>query len=347
LQNLRKNLLIDLVRMSRGLPPLHGLPTSRQVQIPGQLLLLQKQLHRRQELVAREQLGDLLRALSDRKEFLDGLFQEMVRQEPEELKSRLEDKEPDIRLVATQAIADRRLHFEESLIDLLNDPSKEVQQAAQQALVRLSRGNNFSQDARAWHQWLLWQDIPGQPSPGWLAQKLRDGPPDLQKWLFAQLRDWHREDGTSILACTIPLLAPVSEPANDSQEAEPKGPSKTNAEEVADTPQDRLRRVLAGRLSKLSATALEDSLKGSNAEIRRAAASACALRKDKGHVPALVEALKDAEAAVSQAAHDALRELTGQDFGPPPGGDRARIESAAAAWLRWWQSQPQAASEAK
>jgi hypothetical protein len=84
-----------------------------------------------------------------------------------------------------------------------------------------------------------------------------------------------------------------------------------------------------------------------DAEIRRAAAAACALRNDKAHVPALVAALKDKGAAVSQAAHEALRALTGQDLGPAPGADAARIEAAAAAWLRWWQSQPRAVSESR
>jgi hypothetical protein len=353
LQALRQQLINDLVQRSWSTPAFYA----RQRILTQQRLIQQKQLQRRQQLQFREQLGELLRAKHDRKEFLDGLFQEMVRQSPEELKSRLEDNEADIRLVAVQAVADRRLHFEETLIDLLNDSSSEVQQAAHQALVRLSRGNDFgpapsgrpadrARAIRSWLGWLLWQDIPGQPSPHWLAQKLRDGPSDIQEWLLGQLRDWTRGDATSVLARTIPLLAPTSEPARDSQEAQPKASAKAKAEGSAETtPAEQLRGVLAGRLSKLSATALEHSLKDGDAEIRRAATAACALRNDKAHVPALAATLKDREPAVSQAAHAALRELTGQDLGPPPGADAARIESAVAAWLRWWQGQPQAGSK--
>ena len=79
LQETRQHLLIDLVRMSRGLPPLHA-PRQRPGQaIPWQFLLQRKQFLRRKEL----QVGELLRPLSDSKKFLEGLFQEMVRQDAE------------------------------------------------------------------------------------------------------------------------------------------------------------------------------------------------------------------------------------------------------------------------
>jgi hypothetical protein len=353
LQSIRLTLFTDLVRMSRGLQPLYA-PQGRfnpGQAIPGQAiprldLLLQKQWERRQQLLLREQLGELLGKLKDRKEFLNGLFQEMMHLGPDELKSRLADKEPDIRLVAVMAVADRRLHFEETLIDLLNDdPAAEVQAAAHQALVRLSRGNDFGpapnaapaarvQSIRAWQQWLLWQEIPGQPSPQWLARNFRSGSKDLQDWLLAQLSDWPREDGPSLLANTIPLLAAVVGSTGSSPGAEAKQSATTNAAEVA-AMQEQLRRALAHRLSRLRDEALDRCLTDNDVEIRRAAATACALRKDTRHLPALVAALQDQEAAVAQAAHEALRELTGQDFGPSPGADAAAIESATLAWLRW------------
>jgi hypothetical protein len=304
---------------------------------------------------AREQLGELLRKQADRKELLDGLFQEVVRQDPAELKARLQDKEPDIRLVAVRAVADRRLHFEDLLIGLLDDPSPDVAEAAQHGLVRLSRGNNFGPSrnataadragaSRAWLYWLLLQDIPGQPSPEWLAQKLRTGRPDLQDWLLDQLRDWPREDATTIVARTIPLLTAVSEPATDSPGAKIESSPTVKTQDVETSPQQQLRRALARRLSKLAGKALQTALASSDAEIRRAAIVACALREEKGLVPALIAALKDREAAVAQAAHQALRELTGQDLGPAAGASAAAIDSAAAAWLRWWQNQASAAS---
>jgi hypothetical protein len=351
-------MLVDLVRMSRGLPPLYAPPTPRNngqitAKTNGQITPLQRQILRRRQMLFREQLGELLRSLSDRKEFLDGLFQEMVRQAPEELKDRLKDEEADIRLVAVQAVADRRLHFEDTLIDLLDDPSPEVQEAARKALVRLSRGNDFGPArnpgaSRLWTLWLLWQDIPGQPSPEWLAQKLRSSPADYQEWLLTQLREWPRQDGSSILARAIPLLTVDADPFSASQQVKAESSSQAKAEETEENaPQQLLRRALRYRLTKLSAEKLDNCLKDDDGEIRRAAADACGLCKEKANVPALVAALKDKEAAVSQTAHEALRSLTGQDFGPPPHADAARIEAAVASWLRWWQSQPHAPSASR
>jgi peptidoglycan/xylan/chitin deacetylase (PgdA/CDA1 family) len=111
--------------------------------------------------------------------------------------------------------------------------------------------------------------------------------------------------------------------------------------------QQQLRRVLVRRLSKLPAKALETALGSSDAELRRAAAAACALSLEKGHVPALIAALKDREAAVVRAAHEALRGLTGQDFGPADGADAGVIALSADAWLRWWRSQSGAVSGAR
>jgi hypothetical protein len=47
-------------------------------------------------------------------------------------------------------------------------------------------------------------------------------------------------------------------------------------------------------------------------EMRRAAATACALQKNKGHVPALIEALQDEDPALSAAAHQSLKKVTGR-----------------------------------
>ena len=82
----------------------------------------------------------------------------------------------------------KRLPLEAELIGLLSDPHPQVRQGARQALVRLSRGNDFgplptatakqiSQSARSWRQWLHFQDPP-EPAPEYLPAPRPDSDPD-------------------------------------------------------------------------------------------------------------------------------------------------------------------------
>jgi hypothetical protein len=76
-----------------------------------------------------------------------------------------------------------------------------------------------------------------------------------------------------------------------------------------------------------------------DAEIRRAAAAACAKKEARTLIPNLIGLLRDREGAVVGAAHTALKELTGQDFGPAPGAGRQDRDEAAQRWLEWWGKQ--------
>ncbi len=79
-----------------------------------------------------------------------------------------------MRWLAIQVIGKKRYHRETDLIDMLADAHPLVRQAANQALVRLSRGNDFGppsplageqqwQNARRiWRDWLNLQDPPAQ-----------------------------------------------------------------------------------------------------------------------------------------------------------------------------------------
>jgi hypothetical protein len=49
--------------------------------------------------------------------------------------------------------------------------------------------------------------------------------------------------------------------------------------------------------------------------------------------------LRDPESRVVLAAHAALKELTGQDFGPTADASRQDRDQAALKWLRWWNKQ--------
>src|SRR5206468_2711780 len=98
-----------------------------------------------------------------------------------------------------------------------------------------------------------------------------------------------------------------------------KGPDYTRALVLAaaNTAGDRkkqAREALAERLCRMSAATLRAMLKAEEAELRRAAALACAMKDDKAHVPDLIDALADADDGVSRAAKAGLKSLTGKDF---------------------------------
>jgi hypothetical protein len=99
------------------------------------------------------------------------------------------------------------------------------------------------------------------------------------------------------------------------------------------------RNALAERLARMTAATLRDKMQSGDAEIRRAAALACALKQDKALIPDLMALLADTQPVVHRAAHVALKELTGTDFGPTAGADAKQRELALAAWKQWWNAQ--------
>ena len=79
--------------------------------------------------------------------------------------------------VAVQVIGRKRLHLETELIERLDDRDPEVRQAARQALARLARGTDFGPAPAAtraerlramqrWRNWLVLQGTPGGDAPG-------------------------------------------------------------------------------------------------------------------------------------------------------------------------------------
>jgi hypothetical protein len=99
---------------------------------------------------------------------------------------------------------------------------------------------------------------------------------------------------------------------------------------------DRARQGLAERLAHAQDATLEAELRDENAEIRQAAARACILLKAQDRMADLIGLLEDGEPGVVQAAHAALKDLSGQDFGPGKDRDTAQ---AIAAWKEWWAKQ--------
>jgi hypothetical protein len=101
----------------------------------------------------------------------------------------------------------------------------------------------------------------------------------------------------------------------------------------------KARDALAERMARMTAATIQDRLKDSNAEIRRAAALACAMKDDKTRVPDLIPLLEDSETSVGHAAHAALKSLTNQDFGPPTVSTAGDRHAAVTAWKKWWDQQ--------
>jgi WD40 repeat protein len=101
--------------------------------------------------------------------------------------------------------------------------------------------------------------------------------------------------------------------------------------------QGQVRDALTERLAHMTAATLHEKLRDGDAEIRRAAARACAMRDERAHIPDLIRLLEDPEPPVARAAHLALKALTRQDFGPAKDAVGAERTKAVAAWNAWWQ----------
>jgi hypothetical protein len=146
-----------------------------------------------------------------------------------------------------------------------------------------------------------------------LARELKTALPERQTKVLEQLRDTKGEEYTEALVKVIPQLSGAV--------------------------QQKARDALAERMARMTAATLRSRLRDSRAELRRAAALACAMKEDKGFIPDLIETLDDPDSWVVRAAAVALRTLTGQDFGPSAHATGEERRKAVAAWKAWWQRQ--------
>jgi hypothetical protein len=145
---------------------------------------------------------------------------------------------------------------------------------------------------------------------GRLSAELVNAPPERRGQVLERLRDTKGGEYTDALALAIARLS---------------GDSKAKA-----------RDALAERLVRMTSATLAGKLKDENAEVRRAAALATAMKEDRDHFLMLVDLLDDPDAAVARAAHAALKSLSGQDFGPEPTASRPERAEARALWRDWW-----------
>ncbi|HEX4607586.1 MAG TPA: HEAT repeat domain-containing protein [Urbifossiella sp.] len=149
-----------------------------------------------------------------------------------------------------------------------------------------------------------------------LADELARAPAAGWEPLLERVRDGKGPEFTRALVAAIPRL---------------DGERKRSAREA-----------LAERLSRMAADTLRGMMTGPDAELRRGAVLAAAMRDDKDHVPDLIARLADDEELVVRAARAGLRSLAGgrADLGPEPNSTAAQRRAAAAAWRAWWAARP-------
>jgi hypothetical protein len=101
----------------------------------------------------------------------------------------------------------------------------------------------------------------------------------------------------------------------------------------------QVRQALAERLANLKSSSLLAYMDDDDAELRRGAALACAMKDDSSTVGRLIDLLADRERTVERAAYAALKELTKQDFGPAADATAADKAEAVKKWKAWWKKQ--------
>lgn len=99
------------------------------------------------------------------------------------------------------------------------------------------------------------------------------------------------------------------------------------------------RAALAQRFTRLRATTLREYTKDKDMEVRRAAALAIGSKELKELSPELIKLLDDAEGVVARAAQEALKHLSGRDYGPKANATPAERKKAVEAWQTWWKAQ--------
>jgi hypothetical protein len=103
--------------------------------------------------------------------------------------------------------------------------------------------------------------------------------------------------------------------------------------------QKKAREALQDRLSDTGPDTIRHRMRDENAELRRAAAIAAAMREEKELIPDLIEALADPEEIVVRAARAALKSFSKEDFGPAPNATEAQRAKAISDWREWWKKQ--------
>lgn len=272
---------------------------------------------------------------------------------PELLQAIVAHKDPLVRLLVISAISRRRVHLEKELIERLDDPVRIVREAAHRALIRLGRGTDFGPVPKAsrkgiarsiekWGHWHALQQSELAKSAALAAAGKTAA--SLETLPLALVGDEQSELTTEVARMSEELVA-----ANGDEQLaiiarlrDSKGTDNTDAlalaiPKLSGDAQRQARDALTQRLTRMTAATLRDKLQDDNVEVRRAAALACGRKNAKEHIADLLQLLDDAEMDAVQAARLALKELTGQDFGPSSDAGSRKRADAAEAWRKWWK----------
>jgi hypothetical protein len=147
-----------------------------------------------------------------------------------------------------------------------------------------------------------------------LRTELLQAPPAKREELLQKLRDGKSAACTTALATAVPRLVGAVR------------------QQVHDT--------LVERLNRLPTVALRLKLDDANAEVRSAAARACALKQDTKQVSDLIARLeteRDEQALESVGA--ALKALTSRELYLTADADRETRVQMARKWREWWSAQ--------
>jgi hypothetical protein len=287
-------------------------------------------------------------------EKFDKLTAELSKLDDDKLKAKLKDPDGDVRLAALMVIVQKRRPLQGEVIALLADKKAggALRQMTRQALIHLSRGTDFGPTpddgpddralaVRRWREWWARQDYnPNHKEPAELTTVPPAADPDKDKPKPA--------DEAKVKLDAARLADDLQKANADTRESvlaklqERKGGAYTQAlagviAKLDGMAKDDARTALVERLTRMTAATLKGYLTGDDAELRRAAALATAIREDKALIPQLIDLLDDSEADVARAAKAALKSLSGEDFGPGvKATDKERAE-AVKKWRAWWE----------
>ena len=185
---------------------------------------------------------------------------------------------------------------------------------------------------------------PDRPAPKSVVKPVPDRPADTKPRQDLPADTKVRDTISSRMATDLVKSAGSRQAQLLQQMQQGKGPNFTEALALAipqlfGEPKRKARTALAERLARMKDSTLTTYLADEDAEIRRGAASAIAQKDSKSLVPQIIPLLRDPDAGVAEAAHMALRDLTGKDFGPKADVSREEREEAIRKWLDWWNKQ--------
>jgi HEAT repeat protein len=310
-----------------------------------------------QQMLTQQQQQQMLQTAKLERQML-----ELAKEGPEALKTALKSNNPQMRLIAVLTVGKHGPALPNELIDRLTDDDASVRQAARRGLISLStmrkgqpnkgRGVDFGPAAtanrtaqqtaaRRWHTWFERQQkseetartvvakaaarpvaapktmpvatVAQVEKSETLTQELLDATPTRSEEVLRKLRDGKGAIYTEALAEAIPQMNGLG--------------------------RNKAREALAERLTRMTTATLRDMLSDDQAEVRRAAALAVAMKDTNTLIPDLIALLDDPAPAVPPAARAALKSLTNQDFGSVSFSDSAQQQKVVAAWKEWWQKQ--------